>query len=339
MLTPPLLQPSEVSANTAKLLAEVLGKALDPETYATVNGAIPETTALLDQRFEHIFYTGNGTVGRIIQEKAAKWLCPVSLELGGKSPVIVDESANLSIVAKRVMWGKSVNAGQTCIAPDYVVCTKATQDKLVEEFKKAAEQFWPKGSNGSTKDYARIVNEGHWKRLASVLEGTKGNIVVGGETDQATKYIAPTVVANCNGDDPLMAGELFGPILPIVPVASIDEAINFINARDQPLALYPFGNNAVIKHILDSTRSGGVVVGDVMLHYVVGQLPFGGTGPSGYGAYHGKTGFDTFSHHRSCLIAPHTGIMGSIVEKVMTMRYPPYTDANLAKVRRPLLFF
>ncbi len=329
-----ILKPSEVAAHTAKLLSELLPKYLDPECYAVVNGGIPETTALLDQRFEHIFYTGNGTVGRIFQEKAAKWLCPVSLELGGKSPVIVDKSADLRIAAHRILWGKGMNASQTCISPDYIICPREIQDALVAEFQKAAAEFWPNGSNASTKDYGRIINEGHWKRLVSVLDGTKGDVrALGGEAVQAGKYIGPTIVANCSGEDSVMRGELFGPILPIVPVASINEAIDFVNARDQPLALYVFGNNAVVKQVVDNTRSGGVVVGDVMLHFAINVLPFGGTGPSGHGSYHGKAGFDTFTHARSELIAPHTGFMGNIVEKVMSFRYPPYTDGNLTKFK------
>ncbi len=328
-----ILKPSEVSAHSARLLTELLPKYLDPETFAVVNGGIPETTALLDQRFEHIFYTGNGTVGRIIQEKAAKWLCPVSLELGGKSPTIVDESADLKIAAHRILWGKTLNAGQTCISPDYVLVVRSVQDRLVKELQKAAAEFWPEKSNKTTKDFARIVNENHFKRLASVLDSTKGKVVIGGETEQSSKYIAPTVVANVGPDDALMQGELFGPILPIVPIANLTAAIEFINARDQPLALYVFGKDSVVQRVIQETRSGGVVVGDTLLHYAVGALPFGGTGPSGHGSYHGKHGFDVFSHQRAVLVAPHRGIMGKIVEAVMYFRYPPYTTANLNKYK------
>lgn len=328
-----VLKPSEISAFTAQLLADLWPKYMDPETSRIVNGAIPESTALLDQRWEHIFYTGNGTVGRIVAEKAAKWLCPTTLELGGKSPTIVDESCDLKIAAHRILWGKSVNCGQTCIAPDYVLCTASVQAKFVEEMKKAAAEFWPSTGGGVVKSdsYGRIINEGHWKRLNQMVQGTKGTIILGGEVDEAQKLMAPTVISDCKTDDSTMSGEIFGPILPIVPVKNHKEAIDFINSRDQPLALYIFGSPKVAQQIIDSTRSGSVVVGDNIIQYAIGALPFGGTGPSGYGTYHGKSGFDTFSHERSTVIAPHIGIMGKVVEAIMGARYPPYTEANLKK--------
>jgi len=328
-----VLKPSEVSPNSARLLAELWPKYMDPETTRVVNGAIPETTALLDCRWEHIFYTGNGTVGRIVAEKAAKWLCPTTLELGGKSPAFVDESANISIAAHRILWGKSLNCGQTCIAPDYVLCTKAVQEKLVEELKKAAAEFWPESKGGVVKsdDYGRIINHGHWKRLNQMIGGTGGRIVMGGEKDESSKMLAPTVVADVPRDDAIMQGEIFGPVLPIVTVRDVQDAVDFINSRDQPLALYSFGSSKATQELFDGTRSGAAVQGDVLVHFAVGSLPFGGTGPSGYGSYHGKGSFDTFSHQRATLNAPHTGIMGKIVEKLMAARYPPYTNANLAQ--------
>ncbi|KDN46650.1 aldehyde dehydrogenase [Tilletiaria anomala UBC 951] len=327
-----ILKPSEVSAHTARLLGEIIPKYLDPASYVVINGAISETTLLLDQRFEHIFFTGNGTVGRVVQEKAAKWLCPVSLELGGKSPVVVDDSADLKIAAHRILWGKLLNAGQTCIAPDYVICKKSVQDKLIAEMKTVFNEFYPEGP-AKSKDLGRIINEGHHARLTSVLDGTKGDVVIGGDNDVSTKYLAPTVIANVTGDDSVMQGELFGPILPIVPVKDLDEAITFINSRDQPLALYAFGNSSSVKKVVDSTRSGGAVIGDTILHCAISQLPFGGTGPSGHGSYHGKAGFDCFTHQRAVLLAPHTGVVGRTIEKVMSFRYPPYTTANLNKYK------
>lgn len=328
-----VLKPSEVAAHSAQLIAELWPKYMDPETSRIVNGAIPESTALLDQRWEHIFYTGNGTVGRIVAEKAAKWLCPTTLELGGKSPTIVDESADLKIAAHRILWGKSVNCGQTCIAPDYVLCTANVQGKFVEELKKAAAEFWPSTGGGVVKSnsYGRIINEGHWKRLNQMIGGTKGKIILGGEKDEEQKLLAPTVIADCKVDDSTMSGEIFGPILPIVPVKDYHEAINIINSRDQPLALYIFGSSTVSDAIISATRSGSVVVGDNLVQYAIGALPFGGTGPSGYGSYHGRSGFIAFSHERATLVAPHVGIMGKIVEAAMAARYPPYTDANLKK--------
>ncbi|PWY99119.1 aldehyde dehydrogenase [Testicularia cyperi] len=329
-----ILKPSEVASHTAKLLTELWNKYLDPDCYRIVNGGIPETTAVLDQRFEHIFYTGNGTVGRIIAEKAAKWLCPTTLELGGKSPVYVDKSADLSIAAHRILWGKAVNCGQTCIAPDYILIPHELQDQFVAELKKAFDKFYPELRGGITgsESYGRIINAGHWKRLTSMLSGTKGKVVLGGEGDEAQKFMPPTVVADVKFDDPIMAGEIFGPILPIVPVSGIEAAVDFINSRDQPLALYLFAGDSKAKsYFFDNTRSGACLQGDTLLHFAVDALPFGGTGPSGYGNYHGKASFDQFSHQRASLDAPSTGFMGKIVEAIMSSRYPPYTNANLKK--------
>lgn len=328
-----ILKPSEVSPNTAKLIADLWPKYMDLETSRIVNGGIPETTALLDQRFEHIFYTGNGTVGRIIAEKAAKWLCPTTLELGGKSPVFIDESADLSIAAKRILWGKAVNCGQTCIAPDYILINKKIEDKFVDELKKAYTQFFPNGGAKGSSSYARIVNAGHWKRLTAMLSDTKGEIVVGGDSVESEKLLGPTVVKNVTAQDAIMQGEIFGPILPILNVADVKEAADFINARDQPLALYLFAGDSKVKdYFFDNTRSGAAVQGDTLLHFAVEGLPFGGTGPSGYGNYHGKNGFDTFSHERATLDAPSSGLLGKVIEAVMSARYPPYLDANLKRL-------
>ncbi|SNX88106.1 related to aldehyde dehydrogenase [NAD(P)] [Melanopsichium pennsylvanicum] len=331
-----ILKPSEVAGHTAKLLAELWNKYLDPECYRIVNGGIPETTAILDQRFEHIFYTGNGTVGRIIAEKAAKWLCPTTLELGGKSPVYVDKSADLAIAAHRILWGKAFNCGQTCIAPDYVLIPHELQDKFVAELQKAYARFYPEmhGGVNNSDSYARIINTGHWKRLTAMLSGTKGKVVIGGEGDETSKFLPPTVISDVKVDDPVMAGEIFGPLLPIVPTTDVKSAVDFINSRDQPLALYLFaGDNKVKDFFFDNTRSGACVQGDTLLHFAVDALPFGGTGPSGYGNYHGKASFDQFSHQRASLDAPSTGILGKIIELVMSSRYPPYTEANLKKMR------
>ncbi|PWN29185.1 aldehyde dehydrogenase [Jaminaea rosea] len=326
-----VLKPSEVSAHSAKLISDLFPKYLDPECYRAVNGGIPQSTALLDCRWEHILYTGNGTVGRIVAEKAAKWLCPTTLELGGKSPTWVDETADLPIAAKRILWGKQFNVGQTCVAPDYVLCTKKVQSQLVAEFKKAADQFWPKGQEAATDQQSKMVNEGHWKRVKGMLEGTNGKIVLGGppEDNKSQSRAFPlVVVSDVKPDDSIMTGEIFGPVLPIVAVQNVDEAIQFINSRDQPLALYSFSANS--DKLIENCRSGGVLTGDILLHNAVGSLPFGGTGPSGYGAYHGKWGFDEFSHKRAVLEAPHRGIMGHAVEMLMKGRYPPYNIKNLS---------
>lgn len=325
-----VLKPSEISAHTAQLIADLWPKYMDVETTAVINGGIPQAQALLEERWEHIFYTGNGRVGRIVAEKAAKFLCPVTLELGGKSPVIVDDSANLSIAAHRIIWAKSFNAGQTCIAPDYVLVDRKIQDKFIGELLKAQRQFGKEvTSNG--KDIGRIVNANHWKRIHNLVAQSKAELVLGGvdEADEETRFMPLTVFKNVHANDSTMGEEIFGPVLPIIPVDSIREAIDFVNARDQPLALYMFSENKdVCEYIMKYTRSGGVVRGDMLIHFVIDALPFGGTGPAGFGAYHGQYSFECFSHKRSVVVAPAAGILGFIVEKIMSLRYPPYTGGK-----------
>ncbi|CAO1636635.1 unnamed protein product [Sympodiomycopsis kandeliae] len=328
-----VLKPSEVSAHSAKLISDLWPKYMDAETTRIVNGGIPQSTALLDCRWEHIMYTGNGTVGRIVAEKAAKWLCPTTLELGGKSPTWVDETADLDIAAKRILWGKQLNVGQTCIAPDYILCSEKVQQPFIAALKRAADQFWPQGQEGS-KDQSKIINEGHWKRIKGMLEGTAGKVVLGGPPGEdlaSSKTFPVTIISDVKGNDSIMTGEIFGPVLPIVTVKDVDAAIEFINARDQPLVLYVFSDKH--KYIFDRTRSGAAVSGDTLLHNAVGTLPFGGTGPSGYGSYHGKWGFDEFSHKRAVLEAPAKGILGKVVELIMKGRYPPYDLKKLGQFK------
>lgn len=330
-----VLKPSELAPHSAKLISELIPKYLDHDIIRVVNGAIEESTALLDQRFEHIFYTGNGRVGSIVASKAARWLCPTTLELGGKSPVIIDSTANLSIAAHRILWAKTFNAGQTCIAPDYVLIERSVQDAFIAEVKKAAAEFWPQTIKDS-KDFSRIVNQRHWNRIRDLAANTKGEVVLGNINDavEAERFIPLTVIKNVSGDDSTMSDEIFGPVLPLVPVDNVRGALDFINARDQPLALYIFsGSDEITEYIITYTRSGAVVRGDMLLHFVMKGLPFGGTGPAGYGTYHGKAGFDCFSHDRAFVDAPANGPMGYIVEKVMSMRYPPYSPLKLNMLR------
>ena len=330
-----VLKPSELSPHSAMLISELVPKYLDNDIIRVVNGAIEESTALLDQRFEHIFYTGNGRVGSIVAGKAARWLCPTTLELGGKSPVIIDKSANLAHAAHRVAWAKSFNAGQTCIAPDYVLIDRSVQDQFVNELKKVCKEFWPDSIKNS-KDFARIVNERHWKRIRDLGDKTKGDIVIGGldEAEESQRYIPLTVVKNVPSDDSTMEDEIFGPILPLVPVDNVRNAIDFVNSRDQPLALYLFTkSDAVADYIVTYTRSGAVVRGDMLLQFVMKGLPFGGTGPAGYGTYHGKAGIDVFSHDRAYVDSPSQGVIGFIVEKLLALRYPPYSSFKLGVLR------
>ncbi|CAI2164264.1 7260_t:CDS:2 [Funneliformis geosporum] len=326
-----IIKPSELPMNSATILCTLLPKYLDQRSYRCINGGSKEMTELLTHKFNHIFFTGSGVVGKIIMSAASKHLTPVTLELGGKSPAILDDNINITVTAKRLIWSKSFNVGQTCIAPDYILCTKKIQEALLLEFPKVIESQFGKDIQNSS-DYARIINQSHFDRLAKLLDQTKGNVVIGGKADRDNLFIDPTIVANVPKDDKLMEDEIFGPILPIVVVESIDEAIEYINERDIPLSLYPFSNNNdTIKHILNNTRSGGVTVNDCFIHCTVPNLPFGGTGASGIGAYHGRKSFETFTHERSVLTSPF------LTEKLLEGRYAPYKESNY-KLLNWLLF-
>ncbi|KAL3841470.1 hypothetical protein ACJMK2_019611, partial [Sinanodonta woodiana] len=316
-----VVKPSELSAHTARLLEELLPRYLDQDCVKCINGGVLETTALLDEKWDYIFYTGNSTVGKIVMQAAAKYLTPVTLELGGKSPVFVDKDCDLGIVANRVLWGKCTNAGQTCVAPDYIMCTKETQDALVGKLKNTLREFY--GDNVKTSnDYARIVNDRHFQRIKGLLS-TCSEIAVGGDLDESQQYIAPTVVTNVKFTDPVMQEEIFGPILPIVPVKDEDEAIQQIVKGDKPLALYIFSNNkSLVQKFITSTSSGGVCVNDTLMQGSIPSLPFGGVGNSGIGGYHGKFSFDTFSHKRAMMERDLA------LESVNGVRYPPFTDGK-----------
>ncbi|XP_070587207.1 aldehyde dehydrogenase family 3 member A2-like isoform X1 [Erythrolamprus reginae] len=310
-----VVKPSEISENVAKVLEKVLPQYIDQELYPVVNGGVPETTELLKQRFDHILYTGNSTVGKIVMEAASKHLTPVTLELGGKSPCYIDEGCDLEVACRRITWGKYMNCGQTCIAPDYILCNASIQKTVVENIKKTIKEFYGENVKNSP-DYERIVNKRHFKRLMGLLEGQK--VAYGGETDESTCFIAPTILTDVNPDSRVMQEEIFGPILPIVTVKGVEEAIQFINQREKPLALYVFSKkNKVIDKMIDETSSGGVTANDVIMHFSIPALPFGGVGNSGMGAYHGRFGFDTFSHKRACLVRSLK------MEAANTIRYPP----------------
>ncbi|KAF9948644.1 aldehyde dehydrogenase 3, member A2 [Mortierella alpina] len=315
-----LLKPSEVAPHTAALLSKLLPAYLDQRAYRIVNGAADETTLLLEHKFDHIFYTGSGQVGRIIMTAAAKQLTPVTLELGGKSPAFISRDVDIAITARRLAFGKFFNCGQTCIAPDYLIVERGIEDKLVEAFKASIQEFYGASVQASSS-YGRIVNKNHFQRLKALLDQTKGKVVAGGDCEEDDLFMSPTLVLGVERDDKLMEGEIFGPILPIMVVERLVEGVKYVNQGDQPLALYVFSKNKkAIDYILDHTRSGGVVVNDALVHFIVSNLPFGGTGPSGIGNYHGKRSFDVFSHERSALIKS----MG--MEKLNDLRYPPYTE-------------
>ncbi|XP_051023875.1 aldehyde dehydrogenase, dimeric NADP-preferring [Acomys russatus] len=310
-----VLKPSEVSENTADLLATLIPQYLDKDLYPVIKGGVPETTEVLAERFDHIMYTGSTAVGKIVMTAAAQNLTPVTLELGGKSPCYVDKDCDLDVACRRIAWGKFMNSGQTCVAPDYILCDPSIQNQIVEKLKKSLKDFY--GENAKlSRDYGRIINDRHFQRVIGLIEGQK--VAHGGTWDAASRYIAPTILVDVDPQSTVMQEEIFGPVLPIVSVRSLDEAIKFINQREKPLALYVFSNNEkVIKKMIAETSSGGMAANDVITHITVSTLPFGGVGKSGLGSYHGKRSFEAFSHRRSCLLRS----LGN--EEANKARYPP----------------
>ncbi|MEU7723208.1 aldehyde dehydrogenase family protein [Streptomyces tibetensis] len=297
-------KPSELAPATSAALAELLPAYLDTDAVAVVEGGVPETTALLAERFDHVFYTGNGTVGRIVMRAAAEHLTPVTLELGGKSPVFVDRDTDLDAVAGRLARGKFINAGQTCVAPDYVLTTPETAAGLEPALVRAVDALYG-ADPAASPEYGRIINERHFDRLSALLDS--GRVVTGGGSDRTGKYIAPTVLADVDPKSPVMQEEIFGPILPIVTVSGLDEAIDFINDRDKPLALYVFSESGETRdRIAAETSSGGLGYGLPLAHLTVSDLPFGGVGESGMGNYHGRYSIETFSHRKAVLDKPLT---------------------------------
>jgi aldehyde dehydrogenase (NAD+) len=315
-------KPSELTPATSSAIGDLI-RALNDPAIAIVQGGVAETTELLTHRFDHIIYTGNARVGRIVMRAAAEHLTPVTLELGGKSPAIVSAQANIEVAARRIVWGKYVNAGQTCIAPDYVLVERPVHDALVVAMGKAIAQFY--GADPKTSaDYARIVNEAHFHRLEKLLNS--GTVTVGGQSDVTTKYIAPTILTEVALDSPIMEEEIFGPILPVIAIDSLDDAVRIVNQGDTPLALYTFSEtDSENDRIINEVQSGGACVNGTLFHIVNPYLPFGGKGESGMGAYHGQAGFDTFSHLRS-VHRRTTKIDPSLL-------YPPFT-AKKAKIVR-----
>ncbi|KAH7920037.1 aldehyde dehydrogenase [Leucogyrophana mollusca] len=325
-----LLKPSELSSAVSGLIAELVPKYMDPDVVRVVLGAVPQATKLLQYPWGHILYTGSARVAKIVCAAAALTLSPVSVELGGKSPVVIDSKCDLMTAARRILWGKCVNAGQTCIAPDYILVPKEFEDTFVQALKDVHDEFYPNGTKGSS-DFGHIVNAGHFARIKNLLDNTQGEIVFGGETNEAQLYIAPTVVKSVQKGDSLMSEELFGPVLPIVPVDNVDEAIEYINANDHPLALYVFSQDAAFKaKVFDNTQSGSAIANDVLVQCATDGLPFGGIGPSGSGYYGRKYTFDLFTHLRASLDSP------SWLDRIFKSRYPPYTTKKEEFLRTAL---
>ncbi len=297
-----ILKPSELAPATSGVVAALVKETFDPEYVAVVEGGVETAQALLAEKFDHIFFTGGSRVGQIVMEAAAKQLTPVTLELGGKSPCIVDKEINVEVTAKRIIWGKFLNAGQTCVAPDYLLVQEEIKPKLLPALQQVMAEFFGEDP-AQSPDFARIINERQFDRLGSLLPGEE--ILVGGETDRDSRYIAPTLLNNVSWDAPIMQEEIFGPLLPILTYKTLEEAIAQINARPKPLALYLFSRNQAIQdQVLAATSSGGVCLNDVFLQVAIWGLPFGGVGNSGIGAYHGQTSFETFSHLKSVLKKP-----------------------------------
>src|SRR4051812_28169654 len=318
-----VLKPSEIAAHTSALMADLLPRHLDPEAVAVIQGGADETQALLDERFDLIFFTGGSRVGQIVLEKAARHLTPVVLELGGKSPCLVDRDASLEVAARRIAWGRFSNAGQTCVAPDYVLVHEAVELELLAHLRAAVTAFYGDDPRVSP-DYCRIVNGRNFERLSKLLHN--GEVVCGGKAEAEERYIAPTILRRVSPEAPVMQDEIFGPILPVLAVPSMDAAIEFVTDRSSPLALYVFSNDEATQHkVIDRTSSGNACINDVLLHMVVPELPFGGVGESGMGRYHGRWSFETFTHRK--------GVLARSIHLDLPVRYPPYSDGHLTLLK------
>ena len=311
------MKPSELAPATSAALARLVPRYLSPEVVTVVEGGPEIAQGLLEQHWDHVFFTGSGRVGRLVMAAAARHLTPVTLELGGKNPALVDGSGDLATVARRLVWGKFLNAGQTCVAPDFALVHRAAQEPLVEAVAQAISKFFGADPGASTA-MGRVVNQAHLNRIVGLLGSTEGRIVVGGTWDGPRRYMAPTVVSDVGWQDALMGEEIFGPVLPVVPYDHIDAALAQLNRRDKPLALYVYSSASdLVERVINETSSGSVCVNHNAVQLAVPGLPFGGVGASGTGSYHGQAGFDTFSHAKAVLQRPPRG--------EIPLMYPPYT--------------
>ncbi len=327
-----IIKPSELTPASGELVKTLIEKTFSSDEVAVFLGEKDVAQKLLNLPFNHIMFTGSPKVGKIVMEAASRHLAGVTLELGGKSPVIVDKHANIKDAAWKISFFKFANAGQTCTAPDYILCDEAVHEDLVAALQKNMSEFFPGGIDEAAKDYCSIANEHHFNRLKSALaEAVNGGarVACGGETSQGGLYFSPAVLTNVGYDNPIMEEEIFGPILPVVKVKSLDESINYVNSNEKPLALYLFSSKSSShSRVLKNTSSGGMVINDCVLHHMNPNLPFGGINNSGVGSYHGKFGFDAFSHHKAVLKSSSLSPF-----KIML---PPYTKtketlANLIK--------
>ncbi|MGE4233947.1 MAG: aldehyde dehydrogenase [Bacteriovoracia bacterium] len=311
-----IVKPSEISENSSRVIHKLISEAFEPEFVTCVEGGVSETQELLKEHFNHIFFTGSTGVGKKIYEAAAKTLSPVTLELGGKSPCIVDKNTDLRIAAKRIVWGKFFNVGQTCVAPDYLVVHKSIKDKFVSACIHQIEEFFGKNPQESP-EYGRIINKTHFDRLKNLTKDCK--IIYGGKFDEEDRYISPTLVEGANPEAPIMQQEIFGPLLPILTFETFQDLMITIRNQPDPLSLYVFTSDSEFeKKVLSLIPFGGGCVNDTLMHLNSTQLPFGGRGTSGIGAYHGRTGFGLFSHQKGILKAPR--------RFDLPIRYAPYKE-------------
>ncbi|EWC48854.1 hypothetical protein DRE_00159 [Drechslerella stenobrocha 248] len=324
-----VVKPSEVSTASATVVTNIITERLDPDAFAVINGSIPETTKLLEQKFDKICYTGSTAVGRVVAAAAAKHLTPTILELGGLNPCIISKSADAKLAARRVSWGKTLNGGQVCISPNYAIVHSSKEAEFVDSMANTLHKFYPNGMQASP-DLARIVNDRHFHRIKNMLDQTSGEIKIGGRTDENDKYIDVTLVKVKDENDSLMKDEIFGPVLPYLVIDNLDDQVEFVNRiSDSPLALYLFTNDKKEEeYILSRTRSGGVSVNDCIWHAASHKVPFGGIGDSGMGNYRDKFGFDQFSHHRTTARQA-----GGWFEAILDARYPPYLPSKLSQYR------
>lgn len=319
-----VVKPSELAPASSALLAELLPRYVDG--VEVVEGAVETSTQLLALPFDHILFTGSTSVGRVVMKAAAENLVPVTLELGGKSPAVVTASADLEVAATRIAWGKLLNAGQTCIAPDYVLVNGSRRDEFIDLYARALEKFLGADPQHSP-DYARIVNRHHHERLTGLITGDHGGtVVLGGDANADERFIAPTVVVGPDPDSALMTDEIFGPILPVLDFDELDQALTFVRSRPKPLALYAFGDDDDVDRVVGGTSSGSVCVNHTLVQSAVPELPFGGVGPSGMGRYHGQAGFETFSNAKSVLKKP--------TRPEISLTYPPYTSLKQRILRK-----
>lgn len=311
-----VLKPSLAAPATSHLLAKLIAEQFDPAFLTVIEGGAETAQALLEHRFDSIFYTGGTAVGRLVMQAAAKYLTPVTLELGGKNPCIVDQDIDIDVAARRIVWGKFFNAGQSCVAVDYLLVHRNVERELLSRIQRQITAFYGEDPSRSP-DYGRIINDHHLARLERLLDGA--TIAAGGKIDRAQRYMAPTIVTGVSMNDPVMQDEIFGPILPVIVYDDIRTAVALVNSRPHPLALSVFSRNAsLLERVVRGTRSGGVCINDTVIHQTIVQLPFGGVGPSGIGRYHGRESFETFSQKRSIV---ERGFLFDI-----RLRYPPYRD-------------